>query len=349
LALSYQQVGNLGAALNELDVLLDIQKKDGLFTDKQISQISLIHSYLYKENSDLTRNFYQYISLSIGSDNNINSGSSLDNVELFDGTVISLFDSSKAISDSTLLARYHGNYVHDINQNQSLNFDFTMQQTQYQSNSDQNRSLMDAKVSFKYRVSPDTQLNIGVSTTPFWFAGDRYRTQNSVLVGWQQNIDRNSNFGVNSIYADVEHHVYGNLDLERYQVITYYRYAPAPDFQHLFILNIYQDKNKLSLKFHNKTSVGLTYVLDYHIYKDFTGNLMLMHEHQKYDGLNTFNEYSDSSLNMIASRFDYKGFSDQELQLRLSYQDNIIESDYASMKIYEYHRFEANVKWKYKF
>jgi hypothetical protein len=347
LASSYQKVDNLGAALNELDALLDSQKRGVVFTDEQISQISLKHSYLYKKNSDLKRNFYQYITLAIGSDNNINSGSSLDNVELFDGTVIPLFDSSKAISDSTLLARYHGDYVHNINQNQSLKFDLTVQQTQYQSNSDQNRSLIDAKVSYKYRVSPDTLLNIGAGTIPFWLAGDRYITQNSVFAGWQQKITRNSNFGFNGIYADVDHHIYESLDLERYQLNTYYRYAKG--VQHLFILNTYQDKNKFGLKFNNKTSVGLTYVLDYPIYQKFTGNLMLMHEQQQYDGLNTFNEYSDSSLNMIASRFSYTGFSEQVLQLQLSYQNKNVESDLASMKIYEYHRFEANVKWKYNF
>jgi hypothetical protein len=35
--------------------------------------------------------------------------------------------------------------------------------------------------------------------------------------------------------------------------------------------------------------------------------------------------------------------------LQLSYQSKNVESDLASMKIYEYHRFEANVKWKYNF
>jgi hypothetical protein len=343
LALSYQKINNLGAALNELDTLLDSQKRGAVFTDEQISQISLKHADI----SNLKRNFYQYITLAIGSDNNINSGSSLDNIELFDGTLIPLFDSSKAISDSTLLARYHGDYVHNINQNQSLKFDFTIQQTRYQSNSDQNRSLIDAKVSYKYRVSPDTLLNIGAGTIPFWLAGDRYITQNSVFAGWEQKITSNSTFGVNGLYADVEHHVYESLDLERYQLNTYYRYAKG--VQHSFILNTYQDKNKFGLKFNNKTSVGLIYVLDYPIHQKYTGNLMLMHEQQQYDGLNTFNEYSDSSLNMIASRFSYTGFSEQVLQLQLSYQSKNVESDLASMKIYEYHRFEANVKWKYNF
>ena len=347
LALAYQKVDNLEAALNELDALLISQKNGVVFTDEQISKISLKRANIDKINVNKKRSFSQDITLAIGHDNNINSGSSLDNIELFDGTFIPLFDSSKAISDSTLLARYHGNYIHNINQNQSLKFDFSIQQTQYQSHSDQNRSLINAKVSYKHRVSNDTLLNIGVATSPFWFSGDKYRTQNSVFAGWQQKIDRNSNFGVNGIYADVDHYIYENLDLERYQLNTYYRYVTG--VQQLFILNTYQDKNKFGLKFNNKTSVGLSYVLDYPIYEKFSGNLMLMHEQQKYDGLNTFNEYSDSSLNMIASRFSYTGFSGQVLQLQLSYQDKSVESDLAAMEIYEYHRFEANVKWKYNF
>jgi hypothetical protein len=347
LSLAYQKVDNLHAALNELDALVVSQESGVVLTDAEVNKILLQRQYVEEKIVDKNRRISQDITLSIGHDNNINSGSSLDNIELSDGSVIPLFDSSKEISDRALLMRYHANYLHPFNQNQSLKVDFAIQQTQYRSNSAQKRGLIDLNVTYQHKVSNETLLNIGVGTTPFWFAGDKYRTQNSVFAGWQQNVDRNSAFGINGIYADIDHFIYESLDLKRYQLNAYYRYTS--NVQHLFILNTYQDKNKLNLKFNDKTSVGLSYILDYPIVENVTGNLMLMREQQEYDGLNTFNEYSDSTLNMIASRFTYTGFANHLIQLQLNYQDKNVESNLAAMKIYEYHRFEANVKWKYNF
>ncbi|MGJ8693603.1 MAG: tetratricopeptide repeat protein [Thalassotalea sp.] len=347
LALAYQKVDNLHAALNELDIISTSQAGGVLLTSNQINKISLQRQQIVENITNKKRRFSQDITLSVGHDSNINSGSSLDNIELSDGTVIPLFDSSKMISATAFTARYHGSYLHPFDQNQTVKVDFAVQQTQYPNHSSQKRSLLDFNISYKQKISNAAAWNLGVGTTPFWFAGDKYRTQNSVFAGWQQTLDRSNGFGLNAIYADVDHYLYQSLDLTRYQVNAYYRYIST--VQHLFIVNTYQDKNKFDLTFNDKTSIGISYVLDYPIYDNVTGNLMLMHEQQSYDGLNTFNEYNDSVLKMISSRFNYTGFEGQLFQLQLNYQDKDVESDLAAMKIYEYHRFEANLKWKYNF
>ena len=63
----------------------------------------------------------------------------------------------------------------------------------------------------------------------------------------------------NFIYADIDHHIYKTLDLERYQINAYYRYVS--NVQHVFIINAYEDNNKFDLNFNDKTSIALSYVL----------------------------------------------------------------------------------------
>jgi hypothetical protein len=347
LALAYQKIDNVHAALNELDALLATQQLGVNLTGQQLSQISQQRQYIEESINNRERRLSHDITLAYGYDSNINSGTSLDAISLPDGTRIPLFDSSRMINATALLARYHANYIQPFNQNQSLTFDFTMQQTQYHSNNDQKRTLFNFNVNYQHKISDNDTLNLGVSSTPFWFAGEKYKTQNSVFTGWKQKVNRNNDFGINVEYSQIDYFTFSSLDLERYRINAYYRYVT--NVQHMFIANAYQDKNEFGLTLNDKTSLTFTYALDYPIIENLTGSLALMYETQDYDGLNAFNEYSDSELKKVSSRFNYTGFPQQLLQLELSYQDSNVDSNLEAMKIYEYHRLTANIKWKYNF
>lgn len=347
LALAYQKVDNVHAALNELDALLATQQLGVNLTNQQLGKISQQRQYIEESINNRERRLSHDITLAYGYDSNINSGTSLDAIELPDGTRVPLFDSSKMINATAVLARYHANYLHPFNQNQSLKFDFSMQQTQYHSNNDQKRTLFNFNVNYLHKISDDDTLNFGVSTTPFWFGGDKYKTQNSVFTGWQQKFNRNNDFGISVEYSQIDYFTFSSLDLERYRINAFYRYVT--NVQHMFIANAYQDKNEFGETQNDKTSLTFTYALDYPIVENLTGSLALLYENQNYDGLNAFGEYSDSELTKVTSRFNYTGFPQQLLQLEFSYQDTNVDSDLEAMKIYEYHRLTANLKWKYNF
>ena len=106
LALSYKNVDNLHGAIKEFETLLATPSTETSFTAQQRSNVVNQLKSLNREITERKRSWSHEISLGVGSDNNINSGSSIDEITLPDGTLIPLFDSSKATSDGTYQARY---------------------------------------------------------------------------------------------------------------------------------------------------------------------------------------------------------------------------------------------------
>ncbi len=348
LALSYRKVNNLAAAEAELNKLQTATSILPALSAEQKNKVEQQLKRIEQQLSAEQRRWNHDLTLTLGSDDNINSGSSLDAIELPDGSLIELFESSKATRDQGYSARYHGNYRYPIDQNKSLIFDFSLQYRNYSSHSEYKRQTLDFSAKYQQKLKNDKSFYLGVSTAPLWFSGEKYWDQHALLAGWQQSLDRNSGYGVNAAVAEIDHLIFDNLDLTRYQVNGYYHHQSS--VHQLFIINGYQDDNKDGLKYNDKTVLGGSYVLSYPIYPDVTGSTMLMYEQQQHDARHpVFNAYSDSSLALISTKINYNGFDQHLLQLELSYQEKNVESKLDAMKLYEYQRFEANVKWQYRF
>ncbi|KGK01525.1 tetratricopeptide repeat protein [Thalassotalea sp. ND16A] len=348
LALSYRKVNNLAAAKVELKKL---QTATAIIPALSAEQKSKVEQQLKRTEQQLRaeqRRWNHDLMLTLGSDDNINSGSSLNAIELPDGSLIELFESSKATDDEGYAARFHSNYRYPIDQNKSLIFDLSLQYRNYSSHSEYKRQNLDFSAKYQQQLLNETSFYLGLSTAPLWFSGEKYWDQHALLAGWQQALDSNSGYGVNAAIAEIDHLIFDNLDLTRYQVNAYYHYQTS--VHQLFILNGYLDDNKDGLKYNDKTVLAGSYVLSYPIYHDVTGSTMLMYEQQQHDARHPlFNAYSDSSLALISTKINYNGFDQQLLQLELSYQEKNVESKLEAMKLYEYERFEANVKWQYRF
>lgn len=348
LALSYKKVDNLHGAIIEFEALLATPSTEKSFTDHQRTNVVTQLKSLKRQLNDRNRSWSHEISLGVGSDNNINSGSSEDAITLPDGTLIPLFDTSKATSDNTYQARYALNYKHPISQYQKLLVDFVIQNKHYFSHHEYNRQMLSFALKYEHQLANNSTWHLGASTAPLWFSSEKYRTQNALNLGWKKSISTASDFGFNAIAAKVKHFVYQDLNFERYQVNAFYRFQS--EFQHLFLLNVFQDKNKRGFNHNNRKAIGFSYIVGYPIHENFTGNTLIKIEKQNYDEPNPlFGVYSDSVLSAIATEIAYSGFDNQIIKLQLSFQDKYLDSDVAAMKIYEYSRLEANLTWKYAF
>ncbi|MBA6391506.1 DUF560 domain-containing protein [Colwellia sp. BRX10-3] len=348
LALSYKAVDNLHGAIVEFETLLTTRSTGSSLTDEQkanvVNQLKSVNRIL----SERKRRWSHEILFGVGSDNNINSGSSEDEIALPDGTLIPLFDSSKATSDGTYQARYALKYQQPLSQNQKLLFDFAVQNKHYVSHHEYNRQMLSVSIKYEQQLQENSTWYLGASTAPLWFSSEKYRTQNALNFGWQQAINTASNYGVNGLVADVKHNIYSDLDFERYQMNAFYRMQAK--YQHMFLLNWYQDKNQKGFDHNSRMAVGISYIVSYPIYQNFTGNTLIKLEKQNYDEPNPlFGVYSDSVLSVVSTELAYTGFENQIIQLQLSYQDKRLDSEISAMKIYEYDRFEANLTWKYAF
>tara|TARA_R110000737_G_scaffold332154_1_gene348902 strand:+ start:435 stop:1775 length:1341 start_codon:yes stop_codon:yes gene_type:complete len=348
LALSYQKVDNLHAAVTEFEILLDNTSTAKSLTSVQIGKVERQLQAVKKQLVNRMRRWSNDIAFSVGSDSNINSGSAQDDITLPDGTVIPLFDSSKEIADESFSVKFHSRYQHPISQFQSLLFDFSAQEKNYFKHSEYDRKMFRFAVKYKHAMVDDSSWYVGLSTVPLWFSNEKYRTEEALTFGWQQPIDNTSQYGVNGLISNVENFVYEGLDFNRYQMNAFYRFYTT--FQHTFMLKWYQDSNKKGLKHNDKTAVGASYMLGYAISDVLSVNTMLMYEQQKYAQPNPlFNVYSDSALAIISTELLYSGFEKQVIQLQLNYQNKAIDSELLAMKIFEYNSLELNLTWKYEF
>ncbi len=348
LALSYQKVDNLHAAVTEFEILLDNTSTSKSLTPTQISKLQGQLHRVKKQLIDRMRRWSNDIAFSLGSDSNINSGSGQDDITLPDGTVIPLFDSSKKIADESSSVQLHSSYQYPLSQFQSLLFDFSAQEKNYFSHSEYNRRMLRFAVKYKHAMIDDSSWYIGLSTVPLWFSKEKYRTEEALTFGWQQPIDNTSQYGLNGLISNVENFVYEGLDFNRYQMNIFYRFYAT--FQHTFMLKWYQDNNKAGLKHNDKTVVGASYMLGYAISDELSVNTMLMYEQQQHAQANPlFNVYSDSALAIFSTELMYSGFEKQVIQLQLNYQNKDIDSQLLAMKIFEYNSLELNLTWKYEF
>ncbi|NQY87901.1 MAG: hypothetical protein HRT51_09165 [Colwellia sp.] len=348
LALSYQKVGNLPAAVFELETLLVSATINKSITPAQITKVQYQLKWVNQQLVDSRRTWSNDIAFSIGSDSNINSGSSQDDITLPDGTLIPLFDSSKEIADSSYSLQYHTNYQYPLSQYQRLLFDFYARDKRYSKHSEYNRRMLNFSVTYQHEMLDYSTWYLGLSTVPLWFSKKKYRTENSFTFGWQKPIDKTSQFGLNGFISKVDHFVYEDLNFNRYQMNAFYRFYHT--FQHTFMLTGYKDHNKKRLKHNNKTSIGATYIIGYVISGNLSGSTIARYEQQKYAQPNPlFNVYNDSSLATLSTELLYSGFDDQIIQLQLNFQDKDLDSQLLAMKIFEYNRLDMNLTWKYAF
>jgi len=343
LALCYRKLNNIDAAIVELE---------------KLSSIALTQDQRYKVDTqlrrsrddllDIKRTWSQTVSLSLGTDRNINGGTSLDEVELPDGTVVPLLDSSKVIRDTSYAARYQAKYQHPINQYQIVEFDLGLQHLTYNHHDEYKRETYRVGATYRHKFLNDSELRVRVSTAPLFFANDKYRTQDALSLGWQQSYDRQHDYGINASVADIDYAEFSNLDLTRYQTSAFYRYQSQ--LQHMFLLNSYVDENKQGLAHNDRYVIGGSYTLSYPIMNNLSGSTMVSYEEQRYRRKNPFfNDFNHSSSFLTTMQFIYEGFKKQLIFLQLSYQEKDIESDNVGLKIYEYNRFESSVTWQYKF
>ncbi|TYK66288.1 hypothetical protein CWS31_006755 [Colwellia echini] len=344
LALSYQRIDNLHAAVSEFETL----SKTSSITAEQTEKVEYHIKSINQQLLERTRLWTNTITFGLASDSNINSGSSLDDITLPDGTVIPLFDASKEIADGSVLLQYSGNYQYTLSQNQTVMFDVSARSKRFFDHSEYNRELVNLSVSYQHELLNEASWYVGLSTTPLWFANDLYRTENALSVGWQQPIDNNSQYGLNAVVSQVDHATYDQLNFNRYIWNAFYRFFT--DYQYTFMLKGYHDDNTNGLTHNNKTAIAGSYTVGYPITANLSGSTMVMFEKQTYEEPNPlFNELGDSSSVILSTDLLYSGFQDQAILLQLNFQDKSLESELLAMKIFEYDRLELNLTWNYTF
>jgi tetratricopeptide (TPR) repeat protein len=109
LAQCYRELNNLAAAKKELNFLLSKS-----LPEEQKSKAANLLNRIERQEINKKRSWHQYVALGMSIDNNVNSGSSLETINIPNLGEIQLFDSAKQVNDISYSVNYNGRYQHPI-------------------------------------------------------------------------------------------------------------------------------------------------------------------------------------------------------------------------------------------
>lgn len=281
LAFSYFQVNNFDAAMIELNKLLTlpIAAQERQQIDNYIKQIEQI-----KAASQSKTNHSYRLEARYAHDSNVNSGSSLDKVFIPVLGEIELFEGSKEISDNYQFVRANYNYLHKLNQNDSLSLALDVSHQQHDEASFLDRTIPSVSAGYT-SVKGDTNYQLSSYVQPMQLDGDFYRLAYGLIGAvsfpfndswlWQGSVAR----------SEVDNKQSDTLDLRQLNIS--YKIIHAAKHPHIFELNYGEDTATLDEAKHlSKDNTTARYQYLYNIDDKHQVNFALSYIDSQYKAIN---------------------------------------------------------------
>jgi len=337
LAQTYQKLDNLPAAVSQLELLLKKPITSGQ-KDKANKLLSRINNTML--NKDKT--WGHSITGMLAYDNNINSGTSEDQIFIPNFGTIDLFDSSQKTSDLTYSLNYRANYQHPISQNQSVNVNFGANYVDYLEYKEYQRLMTNFDVGYAQESKLGT-ISVSGFARPLWLDGTYYRAEIGASSNWKKGISQRSELMSSLSYSVISNDVNVALDLSRTRASFSYLFKSKQI--HTLMAHWQQDvSDDREYFYRDKDVIGLTYQLTWPITDSIISNNSIVVEQHMYQGVHPlFLQEQDETLSMFSSQLLFNTSDKLRLKLYLNVQDKN-----SNIKLYSYDRVELGASWQYK-
>lgn len=349
LALSYQKVDNLNAAIFELDKLLQRP-----LTQEQRDKTLALRNLINKRLVNLKRSWFQMVSGGFAYDNNVNNGTDVDTVEIPNLGEIILSDSAKRSGDMSYALSYRAGYQHPITQNHWFKMAFSANHIGYMRHVEYQKQTLGANFSYEQNLLRG-KFSVSAFTKPLWLDQDAisgqvesstslYRTETGLSTAFNRELGRDVNYRLSANYSVISNEINEQLDLNRIRVAGAYQFKS--NLLHTIIGHYSQDElQDTSANFNNKNAWGLTYQLTWPITNNLISNSYILYEQQEYQAQHPiFAKTRDGQLSAFTSQLLFNRSDKLQLKLQFSFQNND-----SNIDIYRYDRTEISGHWQYRF
>ncbi|NVK24871.1 MAG: tetratricopeptide repeat protein [Gammaproteobacteria bacterium] len=345
LALTYQKIHNLPAALAEVDKLLNRP-----LTSEQRSKAENLKQRIERQMANLKQVWGHYISGTFAYDNNINSGTYFDVISfpivvdgVTQGTIeIDTFESSKETRDISYAVTYAANYQYPLSQYQTLKASASINHTDFYSYSEYRRNILNLGLTYSHDFTSSI-LNTNVFLRPLYINGSSYRNETGVGVNWNTSLSKSS-----GITASASHSLITKTDTDAEDIsktklaLSYVWYS---NLIHSITAHTYIDSSDNAEFEHNgKTAFGAMYQLTWPITDILMSSSYYMFEQHDYDAANpVFNEVRDEQLHFVSTQLIFTPAEKFSIKLFLNMQKKS-----SNVDLFSYNRMEIGASWQYR-
>ena len=234
LALSYQKVDNLHAAITELEKL---QQRP--ITQAQRDKTDALLRRVNRTLTDRKIDWYQMLVGSLAYDSNVNTGTSASTLNLPGQEPIPLSDESRETRDMSYGLSYLAGYQHPITQAKWFKFDVSLNHNGYIDRDRYNRQLIGLSVAYEQELLRG-QVSVAGFTRPLWLEQDvdvtstidpndptsapvtltereigLYRTESGTSFFFQKNTSRKTSYRFGGSYSLITNDQSPELDFTR--------------------------------------------------------------------------------------------------------------------------------------
>lgn len=337
LAQTYQKLDNLPAAVSQLKSLQTKPMTTGQ-KNKVTKLLSRINNAILNKN----KTWEHSISGMMAFDNNINSGTSEDQIFIPNLGTIYLFDSSQKTSDLTYSLNYRAHYQHPISQNKSINVNFGANYVDYIEYNEYQRLITNFDLAYAQESKLGT-ISVSGFARPLWLDGTYYRTEIGASSNWKKDISQRNGLMSSLSYSVIKNDVNLALDLSRTRAS--FSYLFKSNQIHTLMAHWQQDvSDDKEYLYRDKDVIGLTYQLTWPITDSIISNNSIVVEQHMYQGVHPlFLQEQDETLSMFSSQLLFNTSDKLRLKLYLN-----VQNKNSNIKLYSYDRVELGASWQYK-
>ncbi|MFT5162564.1 MAG: hypothetical protein ACI9FJ_001141 [Alteromonadaceae bacterium] len=336
LAQGYYHIDNLVAAKKELELLL-VDAQDGAFK-------TAIEQFLTRVNQSMLgkkRQFKQVLGMSIGYDSNVNSGTTIDEINSpLLSQPIQLSEDGKETSDGAFNINYQLRYQSPITQKRLLIGEFALFHTDYFESQSQQFQSSVAQFSGKLQDQwGDSTYQIGAYLRPLLLDGSLYRTQYGIESNIITPLNKRWSIGVQLGVGKTDYEEIKTLEsLDSYMALSA-QYS-TPHWRHQLSAN-YTDINaeKSDSEYNSYSYYLLQYQNSYIISSAQQVTFSLQYQDYDYDDIHPF-WLKIRDEDMLRATVGWRYVMKDWLVWQLNYKRT--EKD-SNVSIYEYERDEVSL------
>jgi hypothetical protein len=334
LAQCYRELNNLAAAKKELTFLLSKP-----LPEEQKSKAANLLNRIERQEINKKRSWHQYVALGMSIDNNVNSGSSLETINIPNLGEIQLFDSAKQVNDISYSINYSGRYQHPITQSQWFIAELGLGHVDFLQYNEYRRNPINLSLTYQQETGLGT-LGSSIFTKPLLLQGQDYRVENGLSFSLQKNTSRSTAYNANFSYSVISKDESSELDMAR--IKGAYAFTLKGSILQTFMLNTYKDINESDLySFNDKLVVGAMYQVGFPLTEHIISNSYIMYEQHEYDGEHPiFQKTRSESLTALSSQIMFNASNELKLKLFVNFQHKS-----SNVDLYNYNKAEIGGTW----
>jgi hypothetical protein len=284
LAKSNYKIANYQAAITTSQHVVDSASASKKLKQSASELIDLSQTQLDKQSLYVS----QRLSLSVGNDSNINSGTIEDNIFLPSlGQSIPLTDESKENSDNYAALSYQASGSKTLSQVSKVLF--SGQGTVHKFKDETNYNRMFADIAVKYQHSFDFgRVAIGGKFTPLWLDDDFYRTRTALTAGLEKQLAQKWTLTTGLEVGQTRNKLNKGLNTDHIAANVYAHYFSG-NVKHSFGVNYTDEESEVAEQNHisNKLT-SISYSNLWLINNNWLARGMIAFQQKEYQGLQRF-------------------------------------------------------------